>query len=96
MPLYIFARLESGPGKELQLRDELRCVLEPTRAEPGCVRIHVFESIRGPATWFIHSEWIDEPAFDAHAKMPHTERFIAAVEELITHPLHALRTKQIG
>jgi quinol monooxygenase YgiN len=96
MPLFIFAHLEPRPEKELQLRDELMRVLEPTRAEPGCVRIHVFESIRGPATWFIHSEWIDEPAFDAHAKMPHTERFVAAVEELVTHPLQALRTRQVG
>jgi quinol monooxygenase YgiN len=84
MPLFIFARLEPKPGKELQLRDELRRVLEPTRAEPGCLRIHVYESTRDPLTFFIHSDWIDEAAFDAHVEMPHTERFVNAVEKLIT------------
>jgi quinol monooxygenase YgiN len=96
MPLYIFARLEPRPGKELQLRDELMRVVEPTRAESGCVRIHLYESTRGPLTWFIHSEWIDEAAFDAHIALPHTERLIAAVDDLATQPLQAVRTKRIG
>src|ERR1035438_487633 len=84
------------PGKELQLRDELMRVLEPTRAEPGCVRIHLYESTREPLFYFIHSEWIDERAFDAHAELPHIRRFLGLVDDLITHPLQAVRTKQIG
>jgi quinol monooxygenase YgiN len=96
MPLYIFARLEPKPGKELQLRDELDLVLKPTRAEPGCVRIHLYESTRGPLIYYIHSEWIDEPAFDAHAELPHMRRFLGLIDELITHPLQAMRTKQVG
>jgi quinol monooxygenase YgiN len=95
MPLYIFARFEPQPGKELQLRDELMRVVEPTRGEPGCLRIHLFESTRGPLTWFIHSVWTGEPAFDAHIELPHTQRFAAQVESLITQPLRAVRTKQI-
>jgi quinol monooxygenase YgiN len=94
MPLYIFARLDPQPGKELQVRDALMRVLEPTRAEPGCLRIHVYASTRGPVVFFIHSEWIDEPAFDAHVELPHTRQFVAAVEDLIAQPLHAARTKQ--
>jgi len=96
MPLYIFARLEPKPGKEPQLRDELMRVLEPTRAEPGCLRIHFYESTRGPSVCFIHSEWIDEAAFDAHVELPHTQRFNGAVADLLTSPLRAVRTKQIG
>ena len=96
MPLYIFARLEPRPGKERQLLEELKLVLEPTRAEPGCIQIHQYESTRGPLTYFIHSEWLDEQAFEAHAALPHTIRFIESVDELCTHPLQALRTKQIA
>jgi quinol monooxygenase YgiN len=96
MLLYIFARFEPRPGKGLQLRDELMRVLEPTRAEPGCVRIHLYESTREPLFYFIHSEWIDERAFDAHAELPPIRRFLGLVDDLITHPLQAVRTKQIG
>ena len=96
MPLFIFARFDPLPGKERQLHEELERVLAPTRAEPGCRRIHLFEATRGPLTYFIHSEWVDEAAFDRHCDLPHTTRFAAAVAGLITHPLEAARTRQAG
>jgi quinol monooxygenase YgiN len=96
MALYIFARLQPKPGTELQVRDELMRVLEPTRGEPGCLRIQAYESTRGPLTYIVHSKWIDEQAFDAHIELPQTQRFIAQVEPLITDPLQAVRTKRIG
>jgi quinol monooxygenase YgiN len=96
LPLYIFARFEPRPGKQRQLLDELTLILEPTRAETGCVRIHLYQSTRDPLAFFIQSEWIDEQAFDAHAEMPHMRRFLSLVDELIAHPLQAVRTKQIG
>ena len=71
-------------------------MVEPSRAEPGCVGIHLYESTRGPFTWFIHSEWIDEAAFDAHAELPHTLRFLGAIDDLLGNPFEAVRTRQIG
>jgi quinol monooxygenase YgiN len=96
VPLHVFVRFEPLSGKQHQLLDELTLILEPTRAEPGCTRIHLFESTRDPLTFFIHSEWTDEAAFDAHAKVPHMTRFLGLVGELISHPVQALRVKQIG
>jgi quinol monooxygenase YgiN len=95
MPLFIFARIDPKPGFGEEVREELRRVIEPTRAEPGCVRIHFYESIREPLIFFIHSEWTDEAAFDAHVEMPHTRRFVSAVEPLITDPVRAVRTKEV-
>ena len=96
MPFYIFARFDPKPGREQELREELERVLAPTRAEPGCVHIHYYESVRAPSVYFIHSEWVDEAAFDRHAGLPHTRRFAAAVEDLMTNPLQAIRTRQAG
>src|SRR6185312_4089904 len=80
-PLYIFARFEALPGKEAELRAELNAALEPTRAEPGCVRVNQYESTRGPVCFFVHSQWIDEAAFEAHVKLPHTVRLIERTSE---------------
>jgi len=96
MPIHVFVRFEPLPGKQTMLLAELTRVLEPTRAEPGCIRIRLYEATRSPLAFYIHSEWIDEQAFEAHAELPHTQRLIAAVGELIAHPSHAARTKQIG
>jgi len=96
LSFYSFIRLEPKPGKQLQLSDELMRLLEPTRAESGCVRIHLYEAIRDPSVFYFHSEWINEAAFDAHADTPHMVRFLGLVDDLITHPLRAVRTKRIA
>jgi len=94
--LDVFVRFEPKPGKEDQVREELTLVLEPTRAEPGCTGIQLYESIRQPVTFFIHSYWVDEEAFNIHAELPHTQRIKDVVSGLITHPIQAARTERIG
>ena len=96
MPLHVFVRFEPQLGKRRQLLDELTLVIEPTRAEPGCVSIHLYEATRDPHAFFIHSEWKDDAAFDTHAQLPHVTRFRSLIGDLINHPLQAVRTKQIG
>jgi quinol monooxygenase YgiN len=81
---------------EEPLREELFRVNGPSREEPGCLRIDVFESVRQSLEFAIHSEWVDEAAFKLHAALPHTTRFIAAAEKLLTHPIQGLRLRQIG
>jgi quinol monooxygenase YgiN len=77
-------------------REELLRVNGPSRDEIGCLRIDVFESVRGPFEFAVYSEWVDEAAFELHAALPHTTRFIAASEKLLTHPIKGLRLRQIG
>ena len=96
MPLYIFAHFEPRPGERARLLDELRRIVEPTRAEAGCVRINLYESTRDPCSFFIHSEWTDDAAFEAHAELPHMTRFLSRVDEFIAHPWQAVRTRQIA
>jgi len=80
----------------MEFRRELLRVVEPTRAESGCRAIRVFESIRQPLVFAIHSEWEDEAAFDRHAQLPHTLRFVAAAERLLGQPVQGLRSREIS
>jgi quinol monooxygenase YgiN len=96
MTMHAFARFEPRPGAEARLREALHEVVLPSRAEAGCVQIELFETLRAPPFFEIHSEWADEAAFELHADLPHTVRFLAAVPELLTHELRVLRTEQIG
>lgn len=96
MSVHFLAQFEPKPGKEHEFRDELLKVVDPSRAEAGCVALHVFESLKEPPRFAIHSEWVDEPAFEYHAQLPHTLRFLRAAEELLTQDVRGLRTRQIG
>jgi quinol monooxygenase YgiN len=96
MELFIFARFHARPGNEGAVAGVLRDVLGPSREEPGCLNIHAFRSTRDPRLFYIHSRWKDEAAFENHAELPHTVRFLERVEPLIDHALDVTRAERIG
>ena len=91
MYLFIFARFHAREGQQDAVAAALRDVVPPTRQEPGCRAIGAFRSTRDPHLFYIHSRWADEAAFEAHAELPHTVRFLARVQSLIDHPLDVTR-----
>jgi len=96
MELFIFARFHARPGSEGAVADAILENLAPSRAEPGCLNIHAYRSTRDPQLFYIHSRWKDEAAFETHAGLPHTVRFLERVQPLIDHPLDVTRTRQIS
>jgi quinol monooxygenase YgiN len=96
MELFIFARFHALPGSESAVAETLLDILAPTREEPGCLSIHAFRSNRDSRLFYIHSRWKDEAAFEYHAGLPHTVRFVERVEPLIDHPLDVTRAERIS
>ena len=96
MELFIFVRFHARVGNENAVAAALDEVLAPSRKEPGCLSIHAFRSVRDGQLFYIHSRWTNEEAFDVHATLPHTVRFIERVEPLIDHPLDVTRAERIG
>ena len=96
LSIHFLVRFEPLPGKAPEFRAELLRVLDPTRAEDGCLEIHVFESLREPLVFAIHSEWVDEAAFELHARLPHTARFLEAAKQLLSHSVEGLRSREIA
>ena len=96
MELFIFARFHARSGNEGAVAEALFDVLAPSREESGCLSIHAFRSMRDPQLFYIHSRWKDEAAFECHAGLPHTLRFLERVSPLIDHPLDVTRAGRIG
>jgi quinol monooxygenase YgiN len=96
MELFIFGRFHAREGAAEDVAAALCAVAGPTREEPGCLGVQPFRSIRDPRLFYIHSRWVDEAAFEAHAGLPHTLRFLERVEALIDHPLDVTRARPIG
>jgi quinol monooxygenase YgiN len=96
MELVIFARFHAREGREAEVATALSGAVRRSRAEPGCVAIAAYRSVRDPRLFWIHSRWIDEAAFDTHAELPDTVGFVECVQPLIDHPLDVTRTHPIG
>lgn len=95
-PLFIFARFHARDGCEGAVGAALHAVVVPTREERGCLAISAYRSVQDPRLFYIHSRWRDEAAFETHATLPHTTKFIELVQTLIDHPLEVTRARPIG
>lgn len=96
MELVIFARFHARDGMEDDVELALREQVPKARAEPGCLSIHAYRSSRNPQLFWIHARWKDEAAFDVHAELANTGRFVEHMETLIDHPFDATRAVAIA
>jgi quinol monooxygenase YgiN len=90
--IFIFARFHAKDGLQHAVAAAIREVMRPTRQEPGCLSIYAYSATRDPRLFYVHSHWTDEAAFNQHALLPHTVRFVERVQSLIDHPLDVTRT----
>jgi len=89
MEIFVFARLHALPGKREHVHQAMFEVQGPTRQEPDCLGYGGFQSVADPDEFYIHSRWRDRAAFDRHADLPHTVRFVETVAPLLDHPFKA-------
>jgi quinol monooxygenase YgiN len=93
---YVFVRLHAREAEESAVEEALRDVTGPSREELGCLSFHIFRSTRDRRLFYIHSRWVDEAAFQLHAELPHTVRFLKRVDALLDQPRDVTRTEIIG
>jgi quinol monooxygenase YgiN len=96
MEQYIFVRLHAREGEEGTVEEALLEVAGPSREEAGCLSFHVFRSMRDRRLFYIHSRWVDEAAFQKHAELPHTVRFLKRVDALLDQARDVTRTEMIN
>jgi quinol monooxygenase YgiN len=94
--LTVVARFRAQPGKEQQLRLELRKLLAPTHAEDGCINYDLHESIDDPALFLFHENWTSREALDRHLATPHLTNFLGQVDRLLAEPIDLSFWKQLG
>ena len=96
MEIFVFARFDAKPGAAALVGNALREVVDASRQEDGCLDIHVFRSIRNAGIFYIHSRWKDIAAFELHAGLPHTVRFIQSVQPLLHDAVNAERCEMFA
>jgi quinol monooxygenase YgiN len=96
MELFIFARFHAHEGMEAAVGAALCEQVPRTRAEPGCLEIGAYRSKRDPRLFWIASRWTDAAAFEVHAALENTTRFVERMQALIDHPFEATRANKIA
>jgi len=95
MQLDTIVRFHAREGQEEIIAAAMRDAASDVRAEPGCLGIDYFRSTRDRRLFYIHSRWRDEAAFEVHADLPHTVRFLERVTPAIDHELQVSRVMRL-
>jgi len=74
-PLTVIAKLKAKKGCEEQLGGMLRSLIEPTRAEKGCINYDLHRSHEDPGLFIFYENWESRPLWEAHMKSPHLVEF---------------------
>jgi quinol monooxygenase YgiN len=81
----VIARSVSLSGKENQLRELLRSMLAPTRAESGCKLYELYES-KSKGRFYFYEIWESQAALDQHAASAHFKHLEQTIGELVQEP----------
>jgi quinol monooxygenase YgiN len=84
--LTVVAVLKAKPGKEEALREALLGLVEPTRAEAGCVQYDLHVSTDKPAEFVFFEKWVSQQALDEHLQKPHLVGLRSRADELFAEP----------
>lgn len=82
----VVARITARPETAGELKSVLLRLVQPTRAENGCVRYELHQSETDPADFVFLEEWRDGAAIAAHMQTPHVQEALAKAATLLAAP----------
>jgi quinol monooxygenase YgiN len=81
--LTLVAFLRAKPGQSEELGRRLNALVDPTRAEAGCIGYDLHRSNEDKAVWMLYENWRSAADLDAHFEMPYLKEFVARLAEVV-------------
>lgn len=79
----VVARFKAKPGKEEMLKKELVGLLEPSRADEGCINYNLHQGIEDPGLFIFYENWQSRELLRKHSVNPHLVAFRERVKDIL-------------
>jgi quinol monooxygenase YgiN len=79
----VLAKIKAKPDKIEELKAELVAMMEPSRAESGCVKYNLHVSDEDEAQFMFYEVWRSKEDFNLHIETPHLQGLLAKMGEFI-------------
>lgn len=83
MTLRVVAHARAKEGKRAELQEVFEGLVDPTRAEDGCLDYELLSSLDDDRAFTFFEEWTDRAALDAHLASPHVRAANRRLPELL-------------
>ena len=81
--LTIVAHITAKPDNIELARGELEKLIEPTRAEDGCLQYDLHQDDQNPTHFMFFENWESRDLWQAHMDSPHLKAFSEATEGMV-------------
>jgi quinol monooxygenase YgiN len=82
----VIARARAKAGFESQLGKAIAEIVEPSRAEEGCLKYSVRRSVEDPALFITIEEWSSKEAIDRHMSSAHVQELLQKLPAMLAVP----------
>ncbi|MHC4124798.1 MAG: putative quinol monooxygenase [Planctomycetota bacterium] len=83
----VLATLKAKEDKAEEVKNECLALIEPTRAEAGCISYDFHRDSENENFFMFYENWTSKQALDEHIQTPHLQGFLAKAGELLDGPL---------
>ncbi|WP_270726262.1 putative quinol monooxygenase [Shimia sp. Alg240-R146] len=80
MSLTILAQITAAAGKEALVEDELKKLIDITRAEKGCINYDLHQDNENPGLFVFYENWESRELWQTHMNAPHLAAYMAATD----------------
>lgn len=87
MSINVFASFVPKPGHAADAEAELRGMVAPSRAEPGCRRYDLYRNAEGAAGFHLFEIYDDQAALEAHRASAHYKAYRAKIPDYLAEPI---------
>ncbi|AFZ37622.1 Antibiotic biosynthesis monooxygenase [Stanieria cyanosphaera PCC 7437] len=92
----VVARVIALPDKIEQLKAVLMELIEPTRAEVGCIQYDLLQNTCDPTDFTFVEEWTSTAALETHLTSPHLQKAINKINGLVAQKPDIRRYEHIS
>lgn len=85
MALTIVAQITAVSGKEALVREELKKLIDITRAEEGCLQYDLHEDNAAPGHFVFYENWQNRALWRQHMEAPHLAAYGKATEGAVSN-----------
>ncbi|HLH57268.1 MAG TPA: putative quinol monooxygenase [Verrucomicrobiae bacterium] len=81
--LVVIARVKAKPGKEIEVMNHLKSLVEPSRKDAGCVNYDLHRNQDEPGSFLFHETWHSREHLERHLAKPDLQAALAKLGPLV-------------
>lgn len=93
--LTVIAHVRAKAGQEARVQKALLGLIEPTRAEAGCINYDLHVSQEDPRNFVFYENWMSESHLEAHANSEHLGAFRKMGDEILDGPVEVTKWRML-